>query len=134
MSRIVCQTPCGSGWATKSSKGYRIMSKRSPGALLTLCLLLVPVLSAQALVGAIYGTITDSSGAVVPNAAINISDKATSATRNAVANAEGLYSAAALPPGEYTVKAEGPGFRTTQRDAQVVAGSTTNVDMTLTVG
>jgi hypothetical protein len=108
---------------------------RSKRALPILCLFFVPLaLHGQAPVGAISGTVTDSSGAVVPNAAISISDKATSATRNVSANAEGLYSAPALPPGDYTVKAEIEGFRTTVRDAQVVAGSTTNVDMALTVG
>jgi hypothetical protein len=89
---------------------------------------------AQAPVGTITGTVSDSSGAVVPNATLVIADKSTNTTRNLTANGAGLYSASALPPGEYEVRASMEGFRTTQRDAQVVAGSTTTVDMAMTVG
>ena len=56
---------------------------------------------AQAPTGTISGTIRDESGAVIPSAAVNITNKATGAVRNLTANAEGLYSAPALPPGDY---------------------------------
>jgi hypothetical protein len=92
------------------------------------------VVYAQAPVGTITGTVSDSSGAVVPNASITITNKATNTARTLAANTSGIYSAPALPPGDYEVRAELEGFRTTQRDAQVVAGSTTTVDMALTVG
>ena len=90
--------------------------------------------NAQAPVGTISGTVSDSSGAIVPSAEITITDKATNTLRTLTANSEGLFSAPALPPGEYEVRAARDGFRTTQRDAQVVAGSTTTVDMSLSVG
>ena len=78
------------------------------------CVLLWATFSAPAQepTGIISGTITDASGAVVPDATITITNKATGATRNAVANAEGLYSAPALLPGQYEVRVERPGFRT----------------------
>ena len=66
------------------------------------CVILWAAISAPAQepTGIISGTITDASGAVVPEATITITDKATGVARTAVANAEGLYSAPALMPGE----------------------------------
>ncbi|HTS46589.1 MAG TPA: carboxypeptidase-like regulatory domain-containing protein [Bryobacteraceae bacterium] len=89
---------------------------------------------AQAPIGTITGTVTDATGAVVPSATITITNKATSAARTLTANAEGLYSAPALVPGDYEVRAEMQGFRTLVREAQVTAGSTTTVDMAMTLG
>src|SRR5579864_511904 len=89
---------------------------------------------AQAPSGTISGTVTDPSSAVVPAATITITDKATNNVRNLTANAEGVYSAPALPPGDYQVKVEMQGFRTVQRDAQVRAGTPTTVNLAVTVG
>ena len=100
---------------------------------LVLCFGALSVL-AQAPVGTITGTVTDATGAVVPSATITITNKATSVVRTLTANAEGLYSAPALVPGDYEVRAEMQGFRTLVRDAQVTAGSTTTVDMSMTLG
>src|SRR5215831_12567682 len=86
---------------------------------------------AQTGTGAISGTVTDESGAVVPNAAITITNKATGTSRPLTTNAEGLYSAPALLAGEYEVKVELAGFGTTVRDAQVLAGSDTTANFTL---
>ena len=98
------------------------------------CLLLATALFAQAPTGIISGTVTDATGAVVPSAVITISNAATSTVRNITANAEGLYSAPALPPGDYEVRVTMAGFRTVVRPALVVAGSTTTVDVSLSIG
>ena len=97
-------------------------------------LILSPTVFGQTATGIITGTVTDESGAVIPSAAISITNKATGAARNVTANAEGLYSAPALPPGEYEVRAEVQGFRTILRDAQVLAGGNTTVDIAMTLG
>jgi hypothetical protein len=89
---------------------------------------------AQEASGTISGTIHDTTGALVPNANITITNKATGISRALTPNAEGLYNAPALPPGDYDVRVEMTGFKTTVRPANVVAGSTTTVDMTLAVG
>lgn len=91
-------------------------------------------LLAQSSSGNIVGTVTDSSGAVVPAAAITITSKTTSATRNTTADDAGSYSAAALAAGEYEVKAEKQGFKTALRDAAVQAGGNTTVNLALSVG
>src|SRR5579864_8238729 len=84
--------------------------------------------------GTISGTVTDESGAVIPNATVIVTNKATGAARNLTANTEGLYSAPSLPPGDYEVRVEIQGFRTLVRDAQVVAGGSTTVDMSMSLG
>jgi Carboxypeptidase regulatory-like domain len=89
---------------------------------------------AQAPTGTISGTVTDASGAVVPSAVVTITNKANGSERVLNANSDGLYSAPSLPPGDYEVKAEMQGFRTTVRAAQVLAGSPTTVDMAMQVG
>jgi hypothetical protein len=86
---------------------------------------------AQEPTGIISSTITDTSGAVVPNVTITITNKATGAARTAAANAEGLYSDAALFPADYEVRVEQAGFRTVVTAAQVVAGGATNLDLTV---
>ena len=69
----------------------------------------------QVLYGSIVGTIEDPSGAVVPNAAISLTNSGTSATREIKADEQGRYTAASLSPGTYSLKIIAPGFRTTTR-------------------
>jgi hypothetical protein len=90
--------------------------------------------SAQIPTGIISGTVTDESGAVIANAAITVTNKTTGAARNVTVNASGIFSAPALDPGEYEVRTEITGFRTTVREAMVTAGNTTTVDMAMHVG
>jgi len=89
---------------------------------------------AQAPTGIITGTLTDESGAVIPNATITITNKATGVARTLTTNAGGLYSAPALPAGDYEMRAEVSGFRTVVRDATVQAGETTTVNLPMTLG
>ena len=84
--------------------------------------------------GAISGTVTDESAAVIPNATVTIIHKATSATRNVVSNAEGIFSAPSLQAGDYEVRAELQGFRTIVREATVQAGGTTTVNLAMSLG
>src|SRR5882757_1030629 len=69
------------------------------------------------------GVVTDLSGALVPNAAIAISNTDTGATRNITSNAEGFYSAPNLNPGNYEVKVSAKGFSTTLQKGIVLTVS-----------
>jgi hypothetical protein len=89
---------------------------------------------AQAPTGVISGTVTDQSGAVIPNATVTITEKATSTVRSLTTNNAGLYSAPALLAGEYDVRTEAPGFRTLVRQATVTAGNTITVDVQMSLG
>jgi Carboxypeptidase regulatory-like domain/TonB-dependent Receptor Plug Domain len=61
------------------------------------------------------GTITDSSGALIPNAKVVIHNEATGAERTATTNAGGAYTVPNLAPGSYTVRVEASGFQTAVR-------------------
>ena len=67
---------------------------------------------AQTTSGLITGTITDSTGAVIPGAHIQLTNQATSVQRSAVTDASGYYSVPELQPGVYDVSASKEGFAT----------------------
>jgi hypothetical protein len=60
--------------------------------------------------GAILGTVTDSTGAVIPKAKVTITNKATSAAYVTSTSSAGDYSAPSLNPGDYSVEVEIAGF------------------------
>lgn len=88
----------------------------------------------QAPTGTISGTVMDESGAVIPNVEVAIADKETGTSRTVRSDGSGIFIAPALPSGTYEVKATMTGFRTTVRQASVVIGTTTSVDMQLQIG
>jgi len=75
---------------------------------------------AQAQTATVTGTITDSTGAVVPGTSITIVNVATGAQRSVTANASGLYTVPLLPPGEYRITVEQPGFRPVVRSGIIL--------------
>ncbi len=100
-----------------------------------MAMLLAPSLMAQSLVsGDVTGTITDPSGAVVPNATVTIKSNATGATRTATSNAAGAYRFSLLPPGHYTVTATAQGFSKAQTTTMVTVGQATIANVKLAVG
>jgi len=84
----------------------------------------------------IVGTVTDSSGAVIPNAKVTVSNPDIGITREFKSNASGAYSVASLPIGSnYSVTAEAAGFEKLVRSGITLqVGQTQRVDMQLTVG
>src|ERR1700704_4656724 len=90
--------------------------------LMVICTVLgsVPVL-AQKITGDIAGDVTDSSGAVVPNASVTAENIGTSLTRNATTNEAGGFRINDLPIGTYRVAVSAEGFKTTQRNSEVAA-------------
>jgi len=63
-------------------------------------------LHAQAISGDLVGTVTDASGAVVPNATVTATNVATGVRATASSNASGIYRLSNLLPGNYNVSAE----------------------------
>src|ERR1700755_221435 len=66
---------------------------------------------AQVTTGSILGTIHDSTGAVVPNATVTITDVAKGTVSTKQTDASGDYNVSFLIPGTYTVSVEMPGFK-----------------------
>ncbi len=92
-------------------------------------------LHAQTVTGTILGVVQDASGAVVPNAAITITNQDTGVARNVMSNADGLYNVPSLLAGKYTVQATAQGFNPVQvKDVVLAVGSDSRVDLKLEVG
>ena len=103
--------------------------------MVSLVLLFSSFALAQRDLGTITGTVTDPSGAGVPNAAITITNVATGESYKLVTTSVGDYTRPALQPGVYTVSAEAAGFRrVTQEKVQVTAGSRVGIPLSLEVG
>ena len=101
-------------------------------AVLVLSLALVTAMAfGQAETGTITGTVTDPSGAVVPNAAVTVSSPNTGATRNTNTTGTGLYAVPNLQPGVYDVNVKSSGFSEFKQRVTVTVGSRVSVDAKL---
>ena len=88
-------------------------------------------------VGAVAGTVTDSSGAVLPGATVTLSSPQTTvgANQQTVSDERGAYQFLRLQAGTYIVKGELQGFRPFElRDILVNANATARADLRLEVG
>jgi len=83
-------------------------------------LLVASLVCAQTTTGALSGTVTDPAGAVVPGAKVEVINQNTGVTTTLVTNEAGLYRAAFLIPGTYTVRVTAPGFATFESKGIVV--------------
>ena len=59
----------------------------------------------------VQGTVTDSTGAIVTGATVNLTNNETGQTQEATTNDSGFYRFSSLAPGKYTVTAEREGFK-----------------------
>lgn len=83
----------------------------------------------------ITGTVIDPSGAVVPNAAITLTNPATGQSRQTVSNNDGIYLFANVGVGNFTLNATSSGFVNFKRTGIVVnTGQTLKEDINLTIG
>ena len=88
---------------------------------------------AQADFGAVTGTVTDASGALIPNASITVTNIATGAERVTVSNGAGEYAVTQLPAAEYNVRVTAKGFATTIQKFTLAIGANTEVNVKLAV-
>ncbi len=85
--------------------------------------------------GRILGTVTDQSGAAIPNAKVTITDIDRGTTRTLMSDASGAYNAPNLTPGNYSVRVEFTGFRTSDRkDIVLQVGQEVRIDASLQPG
>ena len=77
-----------------------------------LVLLFVPSALAQLSTATMYGTVTDPTGAAVPNATVTITQTDTNTARALTTKGDGSYSAEFLPVGPYKVVVVMQGFKT----------------------
>src|SRR5271170_6964479 len=92
-------------------------------------------LSAQIDTGGITGTVTDSSGAIVPGAIITLTNDATGVILSTKSTSTGTYSLTAIRPGPYTLRGEAPGFEAfVDNGLEVHLQSTLTIDIPFTAG
>src|SRR3712207_5840061 len=92
-------------------------------------------LIAQTFTATLQGTITDATGAVVPNARVNLVNEATNVKVAVLADSRGAYLFTLLPPGSYRMTVEAPGFQSSVRSGMVLqVQQQANVDVVLRVG
>ena len=90
---------------------------------------------AQAISGDLVGTVTDATGAVVPNASVSATNAATNVESSTISNGNGLYRLSNLLPGTYNVSATAAGFTVSQvKNVPVHLNQTDTVNITLNVG
>ncbi|BDC51639.1 hypothetical protein F183_A39540 [Bryobacterales bacterium F-183] len=111
------------------------MFERSSAALFAAILVLAPSAYAQDARGAIIGTVSDGSGARIPNAAVSVTNKAMGAAVALKTNTSGAYAASYLIPGTYQVSAEAPGFKKVIQDnIELRVNDRLEINLTLEVG
>jgi hypothetical protein len=94
-----------------------------------------PSAQAQAIYGQIQGTVTDATGAAVPNATIIVTDAAKGTSSTLTSNGAGEFTADHLIPDTYNVKITATGFKGyEQKGLQVFADGSVAVAAALTVG
>jgi outer membrane receptor protein involved in Fe transport len=99
-------------------------------------ILLAGITTAQAQFKAgVQGTVTDSSGGLVPEAQVTLTNNETSKSQSTTASGDGFYRILGLPAGSYTLTAEKAGFKKQVFDNVVVnAEATQGIDIVLSAG
>ncbi|HTR39922.1 MAG TPA: TonB-dependent receptor [Bryobacteraceae bacterium] len=104
-------------------------------AVLALVFILSSRLSAQGSTASILGTVTDTSGAVIPNATIEVKNLGTGQTQQAPTDTAGRYTIANLPIGDYQAEASATGFQKVIRaNITLTVGAQAVVDFSMPVG
>ena len=94
-----------------------------------------PAVLAQSNLATLVGTVKDSSGGVVPNAAVAVKNLGTGLERSAKSDSGGEYSISNLQVGHYSLTVTLTGFETTTiADIELQVGQTARVDPVLQVG
>src|SRR5260370_435248 len=110
----------------------------TPVLRIVLCVFLFSVLTfAQAEIGgaSLNGTVTDSSGAAVPNAKVTLTNSQTGLTRTTATNQAGLYNLPQLTVGSYDLTVEAGGFKLSKRTGiSLTVGAVATLDVSLEIG
>src|SRR5436190_4894528 len=91
--------------------------------------------AAQGTIGSILGTVSDSSGSVVPGATVTAKNTGTGAIQLTTTDAQGRYRIPALPVGDYEVQTELSGFQSVVHTGiRLSVGADVVVDFSLPIG
>jgi iron complex outermembrane receptor protein len=108
--------------------------KRKSVLLALLCSLAIPVAQSQSSSRAsLHGTVTDASGARIPDATVSVKPVGNEAVFDASTGYDGQFTLSNLAPGAYIITAEQLGFNKVYQNAKLTAGQTTEVAVELSV-
>ncbi len=93
-----------------------------------------PAVFAQESRGTLVGRVTDSTGAAIPGATVEVTSKAQGAKQTFTTNESGLYQAPYLIPGVYEVAVTTTGFKRALREVTINVGDRVGADFTMEVG
>jgi hypothetical protein len=115
------------------------MIRRFSSAVLTVTVVLLAESSSfaqsQLGSGSLSGVVTDSTGGVVPDADVTVTNNGTGEVRKASTGPSGQFTVPVLPPGEHTVRVGKRGFDTSElKSVTVTVGSATTLRLVLAVG
>ncbi|MHB8501974.1 MAG: outer membrane beta-barrel protein [Candidatus Acidiferrales bacterium] len=114
---------------------YRLRVFAIFGIVFCLFLLAAGLGSAQTSRGTLTGIVSDSSGAVIANATVTITQSGTNLKRQTTTNEAGVYRFDAVDLGTYALSVSAAGFQTSETTGvEVQAAHTTNIDIPLEVG
>ena len=82
----------------------------------------------------LHGTVSDTSGAIIPNASIRATNTQTGATFSDSSNGDGTFTVASVPPGTYTVEITSPGFQLKRQTVNVGSDGSAALNVMLPVG
>ena len=109
--------------------------KHRSAAVFVLLTFFACAIQAQTITASITGTVTDATGAIVPNAKVTATNIGTNLTYNATSNESGAYNLVFLPVGNYTVSSETQGFKkVTVGPFPLQVNQIARVDLKLEVG
>src|SRR5215510_6944023 len=119
-----------------SLEDQTVKTRRLPFILLSALLCVCPAtLLAQQETATITGEVRDASGALVPKAAITITNVETNVSLNSETNEQGVYTISSLKPGHYSITVEKGGFKKTVRSGITLqVNQTVRIDLSLQVG
>ena len=116
----------------------RIFAWRADAHAVLLLTVIATVLTPAALAqyrASIQGTVTDSSGAIIPGATLTLTDIGTAKAQTTVSDSQGLYHFNALPPDEFSLVADHAGFAKKVIDhLQLIPEQANAVNFTLSAG
>lgn len=104
--------------------------------LVALCAILVPgfARAQNSNTGEVKGTVTDSTGAVIPDVSVSIVNVSTNVVTKATTNGDGIYDVPFVAPGEYTITFSKQSFRDFVRKGIVLHIETIQIDAVLQIG
>ena len=113
----------------------RIAMRTACGLLLSGMVSLTSLAADAQFRASIQGTVTDTTGAAIPNAQVTLKDNATNATQTTTSSADGVFNFGQLPPDQFTLTATAAGF--TQKvlnNVTIIPEQANSINVQLEVG